>query len=395
VDGAERVRFPTPEAELERRWAAVREGMEAADLDALLVHNHVQGLGGYVKWLADVPAANGYPVSVVFPRAGSMTLVTHGPQGMDRPGDSSLYGVERVLGTWSFQSASYTALDDARALERALHDVVPRATRIGLVGVAQIPFRLVEHLRASMPGAELLDGSSVVDVVKAVKSPWEREAIARTVTMQVQAFEAALDAVAVGVHEWEVIAAAQRVSLSHGSEGGVYLIGSGQPGEPALPNHPRDQNRVLRDGDRVTLLIEPSGPDGMFAEIGRTIVIGGPDDAVQEEFAFAVEAWRTCARMLRPGESAADVFARYNAFMREHGRPEEARLHCHGQGYDLVERPLVRSDEPMELVEGALLALHPMYVQAGVAYFLCDNVYVGPDGVGDPLHGVRQTVFEV
>lgn len=49
----------------------------------------------------------------------------------------------------------------------------------------------------------------------------------------------------------------------------------------------------------------------------------------------------------------------------------------------------------MTLVSGALLALHPMYVHDGAAYFVCDNVFLGPDGVGQPLHGLPQKVFEV
>jgi Xaa-Pro aminopeptidase len=391
----ERVRFPTPPTELERRWSGVRKQMEAAGIDVLIIHNHVQGLGGYVKWFADTATANGYPVSIVFPRSGPMTLVMHGPHGADRPADTSLHGVERVLCTWSFQSASFTARDDADALVRALRDAAPDVKRVGLVGLAQIPFGLVESLRSELAGVEFFDGADAVDGVKAVKSLWEQEAIGRTVAMQVKAFEAALDAIAPGVREWEVIAAAQRVALAHGSESGIYMIGSGQPGEPAIFNPPRKQNRVLQTGDRLTLLLEPSGPDGMFAEFGRTIVLGKADDALIAEHAFTTQAWKTSAATLRPGVSCAQAFADYNAFMREHGRPEEDRLHCHGQGYDLVERPLVRSDESMTLMDGALLALHPMYVHAGAACFVCDNVFVGPDGVGAPLHGLPQKVFEI
>jgi hypothetical protein len=74
-----RVRFPTPEAELERRWSAVRAEMDRAGLDVLLIHDHVEGLGGYVKYFSDLAAADGYPLSIVFPREGDMTLVMHGP----------------------------------------------------------------------------------------------------------------------------------------------------------------------------------------------------------------------------------------------------------------------------------------------------------------------------
>ena len=393
---SERVRFPVPEAELERRWAAVRAGMDEAGLDVLLVHDHVDGLGGYVRYLSDMPAAGGYPLSIVFPRHGAMTLVVHGPHGADRAvapaGDPLLYGVERVLSTWSFASASYTAHDDAAALVGALAPFAGGS--IGVLGLAQIPFTLLTHVREHLPRARFGDAADVVDPVKAVKSDWEQSAIAEAVAMQVEAFTAALEAIEPGRREWEVIDAAARVAHAHGSEGGVLMIGSAPAGEPALPNPARNQGRELRDGDRLTLLIEPSGPGGFFAELGRTIVIGAAPDAMHEEHAFAVRAWRACASDLRPGADAATVFAGYNAFLRGHDRPAEERLHCHGQGYDLVERPLVRSDESMTLAAGMVLALHPMYVHAGDAYWVCDNVLIGPDGASAPLHGVEQRIFE-
>ena len=67
--------------------------------------------------------------------------------------------------------------------------------------------------------------------------------------------------------------------------------------------------------------------------------------------------------LLKPGAPCKDVFEAYNAFMRKNGRPEEKRLHCHGQGYDLVERPLIRSDEPMKIEKDMNIVVHPTYIQ--------------------------------
>ncbi len=367
-------------------------------MDLLLIHGHVQGLGGYPRWFCDLHAADGYPVSVIFPREGSMTVVAHAPRGLDvrpDPEDPDSYGIGRLLGTSSFLSAVYTARDDARALLRGLTGHAH--STIGLIGGAQMPFALLTHLREELPDVRWLDASDVVDPVKADKSAWEQAAIGRTVTMQAQALEAALDAIAPGVAEWQVIEAARRVCLEHGSQGGVFLIASGPPGQPGFPpNHPRTQSRELCSGDRITLLVEADGPDGYFAEVGRTITLGPAGDAVHAEHELTLAAWRHCAAQLRPGASPAAVFADYNAFLRDHGRDEETRLHCHGQGYDLVERPLVREDETsMSLAAGQFIALHPMYVHAGTVYWLCDNVMIGPDGAGEPLHGVPQSVIEV
>jgi Xaa-Pro aminopeptidase len=394
---ARNVRWLTPAAELERRWQLVRAGMEREGVDVLLAHNHVDGLGGYVKYLCDMGTGGGYPLTVILPRERPMTLVAHGPQADDRrlsPGeDPLLYGVERVLGSWSFSSAFYTAQDDATQIVRALRALAP--ARVGLVGYAQMGFGLLDHVRRELASVEFVDAADLVDEVKAVKSDWEREAIGRSVRMQVAVFEAALDAIAPGRTEWDVALAATLEARRQGSEHGPIMVGSAPPGAPAMFKPPRHQARVLEPGDRLTMLIEPSGPDGMYAELGRTIVIGSADDALLADHALAVEAWRAAAADLRPGADAAGLAARYNAWLRDHDRPEERRVHSHGQGYDIVERPLVRADENMRLSDGMLMALHPLWFHDGTAIWVCDNVFIGPDGATEPLHGVEQKVFEV
>src|SRR5262249_59875912 len=68
-------------AELQRRWQAVRAAMQAQKIDVLLMQNNNDHMGGYVRYFADMPAVNGYPNTVVFPRDADMTVVTQGPFG--------------------------------------------------------------------------------------------------------------------------------------------------------------------------------------------------------------------------------------------------------------------------------------------------------------------------
>jgi hypothetical protein len=81
--------------------------------------------------------------------------------------------------------------------------------------------------------------------------------------------------------------------------------------------------------------------------------------------------------------------------MRKHGRPEEARLYCHGQGYDLVERPLVRMDEPMTIEKDMNIVVHPTYIHRGYVNWLCDNYFITGNGPGDRLHQFPEAITEV
>ena len=76
----ERIRVLISDQELERRWKAVRAAMEREKIDFLVMQNSNQWLGGYVKWFTDVPAFNGYPTTVVFPRDDDMTVINIGPR---------------------------------------------------------------------------------------------------------------------------------------------------------------------------------------------------------------------------------------------------------------------------------------------------------------------------
>src|SRR5712691_9002640 len=74
----ERINHPISTAELERRWGAVRAAMKDQKIDALIMQSNNDWMGGYVKYFTDVPATNGYPVTVVFPKEESMTVIEQG-----------------------------------------------------------------------------------------------------------------------------------------------------------------------------------------------------------------------------------------------------------------------------------------------------------------------------
>src|SRR6266849_5355519 len=74
------------------------------------------------------------------------------------------------------------------------------------------------------------------------------------------------------------------------------------------------------------------------------------------------------------------------AFMRKNKRPEEKRLHSHGQGYDMVERPLIRHDETMSIGKNMNMVCHPTYVTERTYNWCCDNFLIGDSGVAEKLH---------
>ena len=393
----ERINHPISTAELERRWAAVRSGMAERKIDALVMQANNDWMGGYVKYFTDVPATNGYPVTVVFPRDERMTVIAQGPMGVVRElppqGDGVRRGVARFVGSPTYASCPYTAEYDGQLAEKALERYA--GGTIGWVGTMSISFATGDYLRRRFTKAKFVDASDLVDRIKAVKSAEELEAIRRTAFLQDKAMEETFAAIKPGMRELEVAAIAEHVGHKYGSEQGLFLAGSGPVGTAAVFANRYQQNRVLREGDQFTILVENNGPGGFFTELGRTCVLGRASQEMKDEFAFVLEAQKFTLDMMKPGAKASEIFAEYNAFMKKNKRPEEKRLHSHGQGYDMVERPLIRHDETMTIQKNMNMVCHPTYVTERTYSWICDNFLIDANGSVEHLHRCPQRIFEL
>lgn len=387
------INAPISTLELERRWKAVRAAMAAEGIDALLMSGANDLMHGYIKYLTDMPAL-AYPSTLIFPRDDEMTLIMHG--GFDGDfmpeGNQIAYrGVKRVLTCSSFATAHFSLNYEAAQVVSGLAPYL--AGRIGLVGAQSMPASIIDAVRDAMrQGGQMTAASELVDRIKAIRSPEEVAAARRTAALQDDGVTAILARIAPGMREREVMAEAELANRRGGSEQGAYLCSSGPLGTPAPLRPPHLQERQLEEGDVFHFLIETSGPGGLYAEIGRTIVLGTPTAEMQEEFEFVKQARHFTLNRLRPSADVSEIWKEYNAFMRDNDRPEETRIHCHGQGYDLLERPLVRFDETMKIERDMILACHPTYVHRSHYNWICDS-YLITDDMPQRLHRTPEALL--
>src|SRR3977135_1724875 len=156
---------PIASAERERRWAAVRAAMTDHRIDALLMQSNNDWMGGYVKYFTDVPATNGYPVTVVFPKDERMTVIAQGPMGVVRefppPGDPLRRGTARFMGMPSYASCPYTAEYDAQLAEQALERY--STATIGLLGRAAMSFALGDYLKRALLRPKFVDAPEIAE----------------------------------------------------------------------------------------------------------------------------------------------------------------------------------------------------------------------------------------
>jgi Xaa-Pro aminopeptidase len=397
ADETERLNMPISTAELERRWKAVRKAMEAQGIDVLVMQNNNDFMGGYVKYFTDLPATNGYALTVLFPRDDGMTMIGQGPFGTDRmlppEGDGVRRGVKRMMASPSYSAAPYTRENDAALAEKALESC--SGATIGLVGTGAIPSAFVDYLkRGKLSNAKFIEASDLVDEIKAIKSAEEIDRMRQCAHMQDKCMDAAFKTMAPGKKDIEIAAVAEQTGHSYGSEQGLFMCASGPIGTAPLQANRHFQSRVIQAGDQLSLLVESNGAGGFYTELGRTCVLGKASQEMKDEFAFVLEARKFTLGLLKPGASCKDIWDAYNEFMKKNGRPEEKRLYCHGQGYDMVERPLVRFDEPMKLKANMVVSCHPTYALAGSFNWACDN-YLITDHGPERLHQFPEIITEI
>jgi len=394
-DSKESLTASVSDQELERRWSAVRKGMKEEAIDFLVMQNDNEWLGGYVKWFTDIPARNGYPNTVIFPIDEGMTSITCGgkPPGDLGPPEWTMRGVKQRLTAPFFKSLMYSNTYDA---ELAVNEIKKRKkAKIGIVGKGAMSAAFLDHLRKGLAGFDFLEATNMVDQIKAVKSEEEIVLIRKTAALQDEAIEYAKSAIRPGRRDFEIVADIIHRVTDLGSEEQLLIGGSGPLGTPVPMKKRHFQNRVVREGDQFSLMIEVNGPGGMYGEIGRTFFVGKVPAELYDANELCKETQMVTVNLMKPGADPAEIWRINNEFLVKKGQLPETRLFAHGQGCDLVERPAIRDDETMKLQAGMNIAVHPIIGSDKIWVWVCDNFLITESGVCEHLHKVPQEIFEV
>ena len=383
-------------AELERRWGLVRNRMRELDIDALVLQNSSDWVGGYVRWFGNQPATNGYPTTLVFPRETGMSLIEQGPfGGLKESSDAELRttGIARRLTTPSYPSVGYTGTYDADIVAAELRRL--GAQCVGFVAPAAMYHSFGQRLREVLSTLAPVDATDLVDRIKAIKSTEERELICQVAAMQDEVMKQVLQFVRPGLKDFEIAAYAQYTAQKLGSEQGIYLCSSAPQGRAASFRPRSMQGRTLHAGDVFSLLIENNGAGGFYTEMSRLMVLGKVPQELADAHAAVLDAQRFALSLLKPGALCSEIFAQHNAYLSEHGLPQEQRVSMHGMGYDMVERPLIRNDENMQIEEHMAIVCHPGILNERLFAHNTEIHLIEAHGCSASLHRTPKQIFEI
>ena len=259
-------------AELERRWKATREMMQERKIDYLVIQNSEEFLGGTLRWFTDFGARHQFPMTAIFPVDDEMTTIVCGGTSCRTvsPSLGCARDQEKAGGCLS-PTYHFTTTYDAELAAGVLKE--KKKPTIGLVERAFIPITFYEHLVKQLPDATFVDATEWVDQIRAIKSPEEIEMIKGTAALQDAAMEHVKKTIKPGIKDLDVYAEAHCFCSKNGSERGLVQVNSGPLGTMVPFDVYHFQNRVIKEGDQVSVLIEVNGAGGYYCEVMRIFTV--------------------------------------------------------------------------------------------------------------------------
>ena len=336
------------EHEIEPVATRLRCALEAEGYDALVLSG-----ADLVGWSSGYFRYGSGPSAVVVTADGRFTLVVPSVElAVAEATTTSRDVAVRASQVRSFGLAEQTDAD----LRAAILDVdgLASARRVGVAGV-------------SVLGDDAtFDASGVIEGLRLVKDPFERDAIAHSHGLAWAAQEAVGKALLGDVSEIDLFSLARRsAERRHGSPIDFYAdvvagVASGGVGAPvAVPSAtPIEGN----DGVIVDLAV---GASGYFGDITWTH-LRSANDEVEALRAKMLDVLETVAAELRPGMRAAQVY-RDVARRIADAAPGSTFTHHAGHGIGLAgyEAPFLAPFDDSELREGMVLAIEPGCYFAG------------------------------
>ncbi len=302
------------EEEYEQRLAATRRLIAARDLDALLVFSpeniyYLTGLNhqGYFAFTMLVVTPDD-PLVLVTRSMERATIVAQAPR------------VQHV----GFR-------DDEEPADAAVRAVRERGLDTNRLGIERttmfLPISIYVEMRADLDEVEFVDGSDIVEGLRAVKSPTEIDCIRNAAAISDRAVRAGIVAAGVGINEREVAAAIYRSMVLGGSEypGFAPLVRST---EFLLHEHTTWRDRVLTPSDGLFMELSAS-VERYHAPLTRMIHVGRAPTGVERSAEIVTGALDAVLTAARPGATSGHVYDAWQRAVDEAlGHDRYRRHHC-------------------------------------------------------------------
>ena len=335
-------------AELDRRYAKVREAMAAAELDGLIVAgSEFSGFEGAVTYLSGFQIVHRYAY-VVVPADGDPFVVF--------PSEARYVGEHG------------TALLEQRFDPHPGAAIAAYARDAGWqrIGVYGLDYVMTVRDYRELDAFDIVPFDVEFDLARAVKSEAELVSVRDSVRINRRGFEVWADAYAPGRTAAEVMAAAEEYFISEGCGRltmNMVLTAPGRSGV-ALPEFKIARKEEVL-GDFVLPSLEVAGPGMHWVEVSRAIAAEGAplsDDTKAMAEAY-VEYYEAAKGAMRAGATCHDVHTAVSKGFSERGY-HLGHVTGHSIGMTMIEFPKVGEGVETELRANMVLSMHPHAIAA-------------------------------
>ena len=297
-----------PKEEIDARQRRLKRALAAAGIDLYLTSGAEN-----IFWLSGQQTPGYYTFQcLAVPAKGAAFLMLRGLETHNARANSYL---SRIVGY----------ADDANPADAVAEIVESRGFKDRRIAIDRnawfLTANLFDRLRSRL--GQMEDASGIVESLRRVKSARELAAIRAAARANDAGMSAGLEAVRAGATENDVAAEVMRAAIKAGSEyvGMEPFVVSGP--RSGLP-HATWRRRRIRKRD-IVVLETAACHHRYHAASFRTVAVGRVPRMARDWYEVCMEAFAAGARMLRPGQTCADVHNAVQAVIDAAGCTEAFR----------------------------------------------------------------------
>lgn len=283
------------------------------------------------------------------------------------------------FGTFYFESEGSGAPESRLSgrndsFEAAVVEAVAVAGLTGRVGLDAGAAEVAGSLQVA--GVDAVDASAWMQDLRAAKLPAEIDRLRDAVRLAEAGIDAAIAMAEVGASETDLANVVAATMAAGGGVPGFMVVTSG-PRSALSDARPTD--RRLEPGDLVRFDVGCT-VDGYWSDIGRTAVVGEPDDRQTNRYAAILAGERDQLEIVRSGITAGDLFEVAIAGVERTGLAPYRRHHCgHAIGLEIYERPIVARGAETVLRPGMVFCVETPYYEIGWGGMMVEDAIVVTD----------------
>jgi len=347
--------------ERDRRYQAIRAMMDEKGFSILVVASNAMWTG-HVRYFSSYPPHFGYAY-VVFPRREAPTQFVF-----------SKIQEQVAKGRWiedSRQSSNYR-----EDIAKRIKELDYKGKKIGLVGVENISFTILDYLKKELPSVTFVDATKEIFNLRMIKSAEEQALARECARIADQLYGRVKEVTKVGINEFDIYAEMDYFMRKKGIESAFNLIGSGRfPVAPFLS----PSKRVLVPEDNLLVELTPRY-EGYYTQLTVLVHLAEPNQRMKEFINIELAAQKEGLKLMKPGNRASDVARAMKDFIEKTGYSYPYRG-GHGMGHDLDEPPAIVLEDDTLLRPGMTIVIHPCVMDKnGEGVFIGDSYLITETG---------------